>query len=132
MSGMDADLLLSDRVALIAGAAGIEANTGRRALARRLDVRDARAVCRLMLDRGGCKIVNLLPGEEAYAASKAGLQALLDRDPGLERRTAAGAALRRIAEPAVVARVALFPASSLSDHVTGERLLVNGGEVMSQ
>ena len=256
---MNADKLLTDRIALITGAAGgigrsiaalfanegaevalcdldggavaaaaaeIGASSGRRTLARRLDVRDARAVaktvrdlmaelgridilvnsagvlrpaplvdlteemwdlhlqvnlkgtfltcqavCRHMLDRGGCKIVNLssdsaltaFPGEAAYAASKAGLlaltrsvarelgphgiycnaicpgavrtpmfQALLDRDPDLEKQTASTAALRRIAEPDDVARVALFLASSLSDHITGEHLVVNGGDAMSQ
>ena len=59
-------------------------------------------------------------------------QRLLDRDPDLERRTAAGAALRRIAEPDDVARAALFLASRLSDHITGEHLVVNGGDILSQ
>jgi 3-oxoacyl-[acyl-carrier protein] reductase len=130
----------------------------------------SRAVCRLMLGRGSCKIINLssdsalaaFPNEAAYAASKAGLLALtrsiardlgprgiycnavcpgavrtpmleplLAEDPDLERKTASGAALRRIGEPLDVARVTLFLASSLSDHVTGEHIVVNGGDVMS-
>ncbi len=41
-------------------------------------------------------------------------------------------ALGRIAEPEDIARVALFFASSLSDHVTGEHLLATGGGVMGQ
>ena len=60
------------------------------------------------------------------------LQALLDRDPELEGQTAAAAALRRIAEPLDVARTVLFLASGLSDHITGEHLLVTGGDTMSQ
>ncbi len=128
------------------------------------------AVCRLMVGRGGCKIVNIssdsaltaFPDEAAYAASKAGLLALtrsIARDLGprgiycnaicpgatrtsmfqsmvdrnkLERESIEAAALRRIAEPLDVARVALFLASSLSDHITGEHVVVTGGATMSQ
>ena len=42
------------------------------------------------------------------------------------------AALKKVAEPLDIARVALFLASPLSDHVTGEHLLVTGGDIMSQ
>ncbi|MBN1837865.1 MAG: SDR family oxidoreductase [Spirochaetales bacterium] len=130
-----------------------------------------RAVCRFMLDKGGCKIVNVasdsalaaFPHEAAYAASKAGLlaltrsialdlgprgvycnavcpgatrtpmlQALFDRNPDLEGATVAGTSLGRIAEPLDVARAALFLASGLSDHITGERIVVTGGSTMSQ
>ena len=42
------------------------------------------------------------------------------------------AALRRVGEPEDVGRVALFLASHLSDFVTGEHLLVTGGDIMSQ
>ena len=42
------------------------------------------------------------------------------------------AALRRIGEPEDVGRVALFLASHLSDFMTGEHLLVTGGDIMSQ
>jgi NAD(P)-dependent dehydrogenase (short-subunit alcohol dehydrogenase family) len=128
-------------------------------------------VCRLMLGRGVCKIVNVasdsalapFPNEAAYAASKAGLLALtrsiardlgshgiycnavcpgavrtpmlrplLAADPDLEGTIGAAAALGRIGEPVDVARVVLFLASSLSDHVTGEHIVVNGGHTMSQ
>jgi NAD(P)-dependent dehydrogenase (short-subunit alcohol dehydrogenase family) len=41
-------------------------------------------------------------------------------------------ALKRLGQPEDVANAALFLASSLSDHVTGEHLLVTGGDVMSQ
>jgi NAD(P)-dependent dehydrogenase (short-subunit alcohol dehydrogenase family) len=129
-----------------------------------------RAVCRAVMGKGGCKIVNLssdsalaaFPNEAAYASSKAGLLALtrsiardlgplgiycnavcpgavrtpmleplLAADPDLEGSTAAAAALRRIGEPLDVARTVLFLASHLSDHVTGEHIVVNGGDVMS-
>jgi NAD(P)-dependent dehydrogenase (short-subunit alcohol dehydrogenase family) len=42
------------------------------------------------------------------------------------------AALRRVGEPEDVGRVALFLASHLSDFMTGEHLLVTGGDIMSQ
>jgi NAD(P)-dependent dehydrogenase (short-subunit alcohol dehydrogenase family) len=42
------------------------------------------------------------------------------------------AALKRVGEPADVGRVALFLASHLSDFMTGEHLLVTGGDIMSQ
>jgi NAD(P)-dependent dehydrogenase (short-subunit alcohol dehydrogenase family) len=42
------------------------------------------------------------------------------------------AALKRVGEPEDVGRVALFLASHLSDFMTGEHLLVTGGDIMSQ
>jgi NAD(P)-dependent dehydrogenase (short-subunit alcohol dehydrogenase family) len=45
---------------------------------------------------------------------------------------AAQAALRRIGQPEDIGRAALFLASHLSDFVTGEHLLVTGGDIMSQ
>jgi NAD(P)-dependent dehydrogenase (short-subunit alcohol dehydrogenase family) len=42
------------------------------------------------------------------------------------------AALRRVGEPEDIGRVALFLASHLSDFMTGEHLLVTGGDIMSQ
>jgi NAD(P)-dependent dehydrogenase (short-subunit alcohol dehydrogenase family) len=42
------------------------------------------------------------------------------------------AALKRVGEPEDVGRVALFLASDLSDFITGEHLLVTGGDIMSQ
>lgn len=40
--------------------------------------------------------------------------------------------LKRIAKPKDIGNVALFLASHLSDHITGEHLVVSAGEVMSQ
>jgi NAD(P)-dependent dehydrogenase (short-subunit alcohol dehydrogenase family) len=42
------------------------------------------------------------------------------------------AALKRIGQPEDIGRVALFLASHLSDFITGEHLLVTGGDIMSQ
>jgi NAD(P)-dependent dehydrogenase (short-subunit alcohol dehydrogenase family) len=56
-----------------------------------------------------------------YAASDEELQAYID-----------ATALKRIAQPEDVAAVALFLASRLSDHVTGERIMATAGDVMSQ
>ena len=41
-------------------------------------------------------------------------------------------ALKRLGRPVDIARVALFLASELSDHVTGEQIVVSAGEMMSQ
>jgi NAD(P)-dependent dehydrogenase (short-subunit alcohol dehydrogenase family) len=42
------------------------------------------------------------------------------------------AALKRVGQPEDIGRVALFLACHLSDFMTGERLLVTGGDIMSQ
>lgn len=42
------------------------------------------------------------------------------------------AALRKLATPEEVAKVALFLASDMSSHVTGERIMVTGGDIMTQ
>lgn len=42
------------------------------------------------------------------------------------------AALKRLGTPEDVAGVALFLASHLSNHVTGERIMVTGGDIMTQ
>ncbi len=41
-------------------------------------------------------------------------------------------ALKRLGKPEDVARVAVFLASELSDHITGEGIVVSAGEMMSQ
>jgi len=41
-------------------------------------------------------------------------------------------ALKKIVLPEAVARVALFLASHLSDHITGEHIMTNAGDIMSQ
>jgi NAD(P)-dependent dehydrogenase (short-subunit alcohol dehydrogenase family) len=133
----------------------------------------SQAVARYMIERGGCKIINMSsdsgvsPVPEraaAYCSSKSaliGLTRCIAKDlgsygiycnaicPGGIRNTgmlehyhlafggkdqedAQLAALKKLGQPEDVANVALFLASNLSDHVTGEHLLVTGGDVMSQ
>jgi NAD(P)-dependent dehydrogenase (short-subunit alcohol dehydrogenase family) len=41
-------------------------------------------------------------------------------------------ALKKIATPEDVARIALFFASHLSDHITGEHIMANAGDIMNQ
>jgi len=53
-------------------------------------------------------------------------------NPGLEDRMVQGIPLGRIAEPADVVGPALFLASPMSDFVTGQTLLVDGGWAKSQ
>jgi 3-oxoacyl-[acyl-carrier protein] reductase len=128
-------------------------------------------LCRIMMAKGGCKIVNIasdsgvaaFPNEAAYGASKAALISLtrvVAKDMGRygiycnaicpgailtpllqetflttadkEREYAEATALKRIARPEDIARVALFLACRLSDHVTGEHLLATAGDIMSQ
>jgi NAD(P)-dependent dehydrogenase (short-subunit alcohol dehydrogenase family) len=52
--------------------------------------------------------------------------------PGKEEEYAAATALKRIAKPEDIARVALFFACHLSDHVTGEHIMATAGDIMSQ
>jgi NAD(P)-dependent dehydrogenase (short-subunit alcohol dehydrogenase family) len=54
------------------------------------------------------------------------------RDPEKENEYIESTALKRMAQPDDIARVALFFASKLSEHVTGEHLLANAGDIMSQ
>ncbi len=128
-------------------------------------------VCRCMVAKGGCKIVNIasdsgvaaFPDETAYGSSKAaliGLTRVIAKDMGRygiycnaicpgailtpmlkgtflttaekEHEYAEATALKRIAQPEDIARVALFFASHLSDHVTGEHLLATAGDIMTQ
>ena len=52
--------------------------------------------------------------------------------PEIEREWIEKTALKRLGQPEDQARVALFLASILSDHVTGETLVVSAGEMMTQ
>jgi NAD(P)-dependent dehydrogenase (short-subunit alcohol dehydrogenase family) len=51
---------------------------------------------------------------------------------GKDQEDAELTALGRLGKPEDVARVALFLASDLSSHVTGERIMVTGGDIMTQ
>jgi len=50
----------------------------------------------------------------------------------IEREWIEKTALKRLGKPQDQARVAVFLASELSDHITGEALIVSAGELMSQ
>ena len=52
--------------------------------------------------------------------------------PEIEKEWIEKTALKRLGKPEDVARVALFLASKLSDHITGEGIVVSAGEMMSQ
>jgi NAD(P)-dependent dehydrogenase (short-subunit alcohol dehydrogenase family) len=102
------------------------------------------------------------PNEAAYASSKSaliGLTRVIAKDLGVfgiycnaicpgairtpmlepfltspekEKEYIAATALKKIAQPEDIARVALFFASRLSDHVTGEHIMATAGDIMSQ
>jgi NAD(P)-dependent dehydrogenase (short-subunit alcohol dehydrogenase family) len=73
----------------------------------------------------------ICPGTINTPMTERFLRATLQKENSLEAM-AKPAALKRVGEPEDVARVALFLACHLSDFVTGEHLLVTGGDIMSQ
>ena len=52
--------------------------------------------------------------------------------PEIEKEWVEKTALKRLGTPEDQAKVALFLASGLSDHITGEALIVSAGEIMGQ
>ena len=52
--------------------------------------------------------------------------------PEIEKYWIDKTALKRLGQPNDIAKVALFLASDLSDHITGEALIVSAGELMGQ
>ncbi len=52
--------------------------------------------------------------------------------PEVEKEWIEKTALKRLGKPEDVARVAVFLASKLSDHITGEGIVVSASEMMSQ
>ncbi len=52
--------------------------------------------------------------------------------PEIEKEWIEKTALKRLGKPEDQARVAVFLASELSSHITGEALIVSAGEMMSQ
>ena len=53
-------------------------------------------------------------------------------NPDIEKFWIDKTALKRLGQPNDIAKVALFLASDLSDHITGEALIVSAGELMGQ
>lgn len=52
--------------------------------------------------------------------------------PEMEKECIEKTALKRLGKPEDVAKVAVFLASELADHITGEALIVSAGELMGQ
>ena len=73
----------------------------------------------------------ICPGAINTAMTERFLEATGQKENSLEA-WAQMAALKRVGEPEDIGRVALFLASHLSDFMTGEHLLVTGGDIMSQ
>jgi 2-dehydro-3-deoxy-D-gluconate 5-dehydrogenase len=73
----------------------------------------------------------ICPGAINTAMTQRFLAATKQKEKSMES-LAEAAALKRVGEPEDVGRVALFLASHLSDFITGEHLLVTGGDIMSQ
>ena len=68
----------------------------------------------------------ILPG----ATDTQMLREVVDRVPGLREELAARTPLRKMAVPRDQANAAVFLASDLASHITGEQLVVSGGEFM--
>jgi NAD(P)-dependent dehydrogenase (short-subunit alcohol dehydrogenase family) len=52
--------------------------------------------------------------------------------PEIEKHWIDKTALKRLGQPDDIAKISLFPAIDLSDHITGEALIVSAGELMGQ
>lgn len=60
------------------------------------------------------------------------LRSTILTSPEIEKEWIEKTALKRLGKPEDQAKVAVFLASSLSDHMTGESLIVSAGEIMTQ
>jgi NAD(P)-dependent dehydrogenase (short-subunit alcohol dehydrogenase family) len=83
-------------------------------------------VLALELGEYGIRANAILPG----ATDTQMLREVVDRVPGLMEELVARTALRRIATPRDQANAFVFLASDLAAHITGEGLVVSGGEFM--
>ena len=83
-------------------------------------------VLALELGEHGIRANAILPG----ATDTKMLRDVVDRVPGLMDDLMARTALRKVATPRDQANAAVFLASELASHVTGEQLVVSGGEFM--
>jgi NAD(P)-dependent dehydrogenase (short-subunit alcohol dehydrogenase family) len=83
-------------------------------------------VLALELGQYGIRANAILPG----ATDTEMLRDLVDQVPGVREELLAKTPLGRMARPRDQANAALFLASDLASHVTGEQLVVSGGEFM--
>jgi NAD(P)-dependent dehydrogenase (short-subunit alcohol dehydrogenase family) len=60
------------------------------------------------------------------------LRSTIVTSPEIEREWIEKTALKKLGQPEDQAKVAVFLASDLSDHITGEALIVSAGEIMGQ
>jgi len=84
-------------------------------------------VLALELGPYGIRANAILPG----ATDTEMLRDLIDQVPGVREELLAKTPLGRMATPRDQAKAALFLASDLASHVTGEQLVVSGGEFMA-
>lgn len=85
-------------------------------------------VTALELGRRGVTCNAICPG----ATDSPMLRSTILTSPEIEREWIEKTALKRLGTPEDQAKVAVFLASSLSDHMTGESLVVSAGEIMTQ
>jgi NAD(P)-dependent dehydrogenase (short-subunit alcohol dehydrogenase family) len=83
-------------------------------------------VLALELGPYGIRANAILPG----ATDTAMLRHLLDQVPGVRKELLAKTPLAKMATPRDQANAAVFLASDLASHITGEQLVVSGGEFM--
>jgi NAD(P)-dependent dehydrogenase (short-subunit alcohol dehydrogenase family) len=81
----------------------------------------------LELGMYGIRANAILPG----ATDTEMLRGLIDQVPGVREELLAKTPLGQMAKPRDQANAALFLASDLASHVTGEQLVVSGGEYMA-
>jgi len=83
-------------------------------------------VAALELGKHGIRANAILPG----ATRTKMLESVFENTPELENVLMERTALRKVAVPQDIANAALFLASNLASHITGEQLVVSGGEFM--
>ena len=81
----------------------------------------------LELGEYGIRANTILPG----ATLTEMLQDVFDKVPGIREELIAKTALGKLGDPQDQANAALFLASDLASHITGEYLIVSGGEFMN-
>jgi NAD(P)-dependent dehydrogenase (short-subunit alcohol dehydrogenase family) len=85
-------------------------------------------VLALELGAYGINVNAILPG----ATDTQMVRSTYLTSPEVEREWIEKTALKRLGRPVDQARVAVFLASQLADHITGEAIVVSAGEMMSQ